>query len=747
MDQSLEVLYQQATQAFECQNYQQAALLYEQLIEQEPDHVQFVWQLGLTYLLLGQEAEAQFTWMMPFSAGSADQVEAWTIDLAQILEAEADRQAKAGEWQTVWLIRQHLRELLPTEIHNLLHLVQAAIRLGRFDTDDLTALTLTPLLRSQSFSNLDPTALLQTVVAALEHDFTNPQVQTFAEAALSQIEDADRILDILVAKVHELDQRSRLADARLMSYLAEMCLRYAPNDLYLLKVLSNCQEQLGDYAEAVVTARHYLAACQTPIDQLTAIGFLCIKLLKLGSGWQEVEVLFDRQKTLIQRLITDYYPDPHQPLLPALLSFCCFYPYSLCDRPAEHRYWQNQLANVLQTDLEFQAQLNGWQRQSRPVLAQGSANRKLRIGYIARYMVQHSVGWLARWLMQHHNLDRFEIYTYHLHVPEISHFTNHWFVQPVTHATQFANTHWVQVAQQIQQDGIDILVDLDSITYTETCRVMALKPAPIQVTWLGFDASGIPAIDYFLADPYVLPDDAQTYYSEKIWRLPQTYVAVDGFELGIPTLRREELRIPNDAIVYFSAQDSRKRHPETIRLQIQILQAVPNSYLLIKGLGDVSTLRESCEQIAIDAGVSIDRLRFLERDGNELVHRANLGIADVVLDTFPYNGATTTLETLWMGIPLVTLVGEQFAARNSYSMMINTGITEGMAWTADEYVEWGVRLGQDLNLRKTIAAKLRQSRQTAPLWNTAAFVRHLEDAYQQMWQIYCNSLSPNSYGC
>ncbi|MFM6077866.1 MAG: hypothetical protein ACKPCI_04985, partial [Dolichospermum sp.] len=107
-----------------------------------------------------------------------------------------------------------------------------------------------------------------------------------------------------------------------------------------------------------------------------------------------------------------------------------------------------------------------------------------------------------------------------------------------------------------------------------------------------------------------------------------------------------------------------------------------------------------------------------------------------VLDTYPYNGATTTLETLWMGVPIVTRVGEQFAARNSYTMMMNVGVTEGLAWSDEEYVEWGVRLGKDEKLRQEVVWKLRKSRQISPLWNGKKFAREMENAYRQMWQRY-----------
>ena len=134
--------------------------------------------------------------------------------------------------------------------------------------------------------------------------------------------------------------------------------------------------------------------------------------------------------------------------------------------------------------------------------------------------------------------------------------------------------------------------------------------------------------------------------------------------------------------------------------------------------------------------MEFDRLRFLPLTNSEAEHRANLAIADVVLDTFPYNGATTTMEILWMGIPLVTRVGEQFVSRNGYTMMMNAGITEGIAWNASEYVEWGVRFGKEPLLRKEVSWKLRRSRQTSPLWNGRQFAKEMEKAYTQMWEIY-----------
>jgi predicted O-linked N-acetylglucosamine transferase (SPINDLY family) len=182
-----------------------------------------------------------------------------------------------------------------------------------------------------------------------------------------------------------------------------------------------------------------------------------------------------------------------------------------------------------------------------------------------------------------------------------------------------------------------------------------------------------------------------------------------------------------------------KRNPSTIRLQMQILKAVPHSYLLIKGAGSQTLIKDLFIGIAKEEGIAEERLRFLSGVANEEIHRANLQIADVVLDTYPYSGATTTLETLWMGIPVVTKVGQQWASRNSYTFMTHAGITEGIAYSDEEYIQWGIQLGMDENLRKTIADKLRISRQISPLWNARQFTKDMENAYRQMWQIYCES--------
>ena len=365
-------------------------------------------------------------------------------------------------------------------------------------------------------------------------------------------------------------------------------------------------------------------------------------------------------------------------------------------------------------------------------------SKLLKIGYMSDYICQHSVGWLLRWTLQYHNPDQFEIYTYSTYNPKdflhdrfIDQYGDH--IRHIPHPIK--NT-----AEQIQADEIDILVDLGSLTEFTACVISAIKPAPVQLTWLGMDASGIPTVDYYIADRFAVPDEAQDYYSEKLIKMPYCYIAVDGFEVDRPSISRTDFGISDDAVIYLSSQGGAKRHPDNMKLQANILAQVPNSYLFIKGMKtDETVIFNNFAELANSMGIEKDRIKIIPATKKEETHRANLSIADIILDTYPYNGATTTLEAMWRGIPLVTRVGQQFAARNSYSMLMNAGVTEGIAWTDEEYVEWGVMFGLNPDLRDRVRWKLRQSKRTSPLWDAKQFTRDLETVYHQIWDTYLKS--------
>ncbi|MBD2517194.1 O-linked N-acetylglucosamine transferase, SPINDLY family protein [Nostoc sp. FACHB-973] len=718
---------QQAQQYFIKGNYIQAASYYEQAIEVEPEAKSHYWNLGLMLLLQGQEAEAQMTWLLGMAEGESQEVEQWTDELIEVLQTEASRREQLTDYSVAWAIRQHIREITPTDVNNLLHLIELSINLETFTGDELTSLGLIDLLDSGQI--LDTQLLLQIFESILVHAPLHPAVFEFTKACLIHISEPKDFINILIPATVKIAHS--MWQPQLAARLIELGLCLEPNHLEILRHLTAFYLRDGNYFEGINTAKLCYSLSNTLVDKISATHLLQRGLMNAPGFWQEAYTVLQQQEYLLNSLIVEQPTDIEAAMILRLFNANYFAPY-LQDNPHKNRQIQNKISEFCQLNLQKQSkeEVKRYRRSSL-----GDKSKLKKIGYLSHCFTNHSVGWLARWLIQHHERENLELYGYFINYKQVRDPLQEWYFHQFTQSYQ-GGIYAEDIAEKISEDEIDILIDLDSITLDVTCEIMALKPAPVQVTWLGWDASGIPAVDYFIADPYVLPESAQKYYSEKIWRLPQTYIAIDGFEVGVPTLRRESLDIPSDAVVYLSAQTGLKRHPDTARSQMKILKEVPNSYFLIKGLADTGSVQEFFIQLAEEEGVASDRLRFLPLDPTESVHRANLAIADIVLDTYPYNGATTTLETLWMGVPLVTRVGEQFAARNSYTMMMNVGVTEGIAWTDEEYIEWGVRLGKDAVLREQISWKLRQSRQTAPLWNAKQFTREMEKAYEQMWQRY-----------
>lgn len=723
---------QQAAASLAQGEYAQAIALYQQLIEAQPDVKAHYWHLGVALLLLGDEADAQTTWMLAMMEGEDEQIEQWSAELAQVVRSQAEQQEASANSKLAWVLRQHLREVAPQDLSNLLHLAQRSVELDRFTGEDLVESGTIALL--QSVPEVDQALLLQTVQAVFKHAPTDLALLDFTAATLDRAADPLPIVQtLMLAGLAIAYEWNRPA---LAAQYAQLCLKPYPQDLEILSHLATFYQNAGQYEQGIETARNWCILARSLPDQVFGAFLLLRGLTRAGGYWKEIFELATLQESLLLSLGDAQTALLDQQTTLKLVPTTFFLPY-IRDDLKRNRLAQNYLFQLCQSSIQTYAadtvaryQQGLALRRDRP-----QGNRRLRIGYFSHCMRRHSVGWLSRWLLQHHDREQFELYGYFWNYQRGNDTLQDWFVEQVDQARKLGRDG-LAIAEQIYQDDIDILIDLDSITADVCSEVMALKPAPIQATWLGWDASGLPAIDYFIADPYVLSEVAEAHYVEKIWRLPHTYIAVDGFEVGVPTLRREDLEIPADAVIYLSGQSASKRHPETVRSQLRILAAVPNSYFLIKGITDDTAIQTYFSEVAEAEGVSRDRLRFLPEVPAESVHRANLAIADVVLDTYPYNGATTTMETLWMGIPLVTRVGEQFASRNSYTMMVNAGIEEGIAWTNDEYVAWGIRFGTDLDLRQQVAWKLWRSRQTAPLWNAKQFTREMENAYKQMWAQY-----------
>ncbi len=697
---------------------------YEAAIEADEKIVSNYWQLGIAYLLAGREDDAQAAWFTQLADATASDIDNLTENLVLFLEQEAEAQFNRSKLEKAWLLRQHIWTLAPDRIENILHSVRLACKIGTLTPESLVEWQVNELLQASVAGSIDD-KLLESAIAAMLDLQDDVSIETIRSCLLTAA-DPQLLISKLISTLFQIfNQRGPQIS---IVQIAEICNQIQPDCLGTIQVLSYFYTGVGYYPQAIATAEQYCRLASALTDRL--FGSYQLQRTHFTAGnWQDPEAIINLHRQLLAEVIQASPQGLNRVQYQPLIVSSFFLPYTE-DNPRINKLLQNQLAAIYQQNIL-------------PILTNSeieitSLQKKtgcIRIGYIGCTLKIHSVGWLSRWLIHHHDRESFQIFLYCLNIDAEDGFNHAWF-RDKADVTSYLNGSYDTIIAQIQADEIDILIDLDSLTYDVTCLVMAHKPAPVQVTWLGWDSTGIPTIDYFIADPYVLPEDAQEYYAEKIWRLPQTYLAVDGFEIGIPTLRRSDLNIPDDAIVYLSSQSGYKRHPDCIKAQMQIIKAVPNSYFLIKGKSDLDTIKNFFGKLAAEVGISLDRLCFLDRDRDEISHRANLAIADIVLDTFPYNGATTTLETLWMGIPMVTQVGQQFAARNSYTFMLNAGIQEGIAWSQEEYIEWGIKLGLDRELRDRIAGKLRSGRTSAPVWNAKQFTLDMEQAYRQMWEIY-----------
>ncbi len=735
MSTTLNDLHQQAQQHLNDKNYSHAESLYQELIAADPTEKMYCWYLGLTLLLQGQELEAQTAWMLAMVDGDSAQTQQWTEELVGVLDTAANDHIEQADAALAWVIRQHLREIDPTHLPNLLHLLRLSIKLGTFDPNDLEQMGITALITKEQAPVTHRALLLDTLKELLELAPLEAPVIDFAAACAVDNSDFHEFALVLLGTAIRVAHA--LARPLVAVQYAKICLSVYPNHLNILGHLSHFYQDANQHEAGIEVARTFCTLAQTLPEQMFGAFTMLRSLIRAASEWDKIFAIFEHQDELVEALVNTS-TDPLDETTVLMLTTTTFHQPYLRDSLAQNRLNQNRLMGFCQQQVERYAsdRIARYQAGFANRRKHDDATRPIRLGYVSHCLRQHSVGWLSRWLFQYHDHDRFQIHGYFWNAEEpIRDSLQQRLVQQVDKA-HILKRDSQEIADRIFADEIDILIDLDSITADVGCETMMMKPAPVQVCWLGWDAPGMPAIDYYIADHYVLPDGAESHYVEKLWRLPQTYIAVDGFEVGVPTLRRDQLDIPTDAIVYWSGQSAYKRHPGTVRAQLEIIKAVPNSYFLIKGITDDTSIQRYFQQIAAEIGVDLSRLRFLPDVAEETVHRANLSIADVVLDTYPYNGATTTLETLWMGLPLVTRVGEHFSSRNSYGMMINAGITEGIAHSEAEYIAWGIKLGQDPELRQKIAWKLQQSRQTSPLWNGKAFTREMENAYLQMWQAY-----------
>ncbi len=362
--------------------------------------------------------------------------------------------------------------------------------------------------------------------------------------------------------------------------------------------------------------------------------------------------------------------------------------------------------------------------------------RRIRIGYVSPDFRSHPTSRFMIGPLGAHNKDNVEIVLY----SDV--------IRPddITAKIQAIGHEWRnivglsddQVAQQIRDDKIDIFVDLTMHMTGNRLLVLARKPAPVQVSYLAYPStSGLTAIDYRLTDRYFDPipeagTSAPKIYSEENRWLPETFWCY-GL-LGTEAQVNELPALTNGHITFGCLNNFCKVNEPVVKAWARVLQAVPNSRMII--LCGEGAPRERTAAIFEAGGVSRSRLEFVAPlppgEYFKLYHRI-----DLALDTWPYNGHTTSLDGVWMGVPVVTRVGRTTPSRGGLSMLFNLGMPELVAWNDDEFVKFACELARDTERLREIRKTLRERLRGSPLMNAPRFVAGMEAAYRAMWEQWC----------
>jgi uncharacterized protein (TIGR03032 family) len=349
----------------------------------------------------------------------------------------------------------------------------------------------------------------------------------------------------------------------------------------------------------------------------------------------------------------------------------------------------------------------------------------LRIGIISKHFRRHSVGWCSRGIIKEWSKLTPHLYLYVTDDSCTDDITAE-FKQMTDNFRDFSQKYPPGILEQLRADNLDILIDMDSVMNPPLALILYHAPAKAVISWLGCEPPYISSKNYYLCDRHTHPESVKIHYQEQLLWMPDFAVAVGDFPATIVDRQavRRSLNIADKDIVYLCVTPGTKVNSKTIRAHIQILQQVPHSILLHKGHYDLEIVRSQYHQECLQAGIDTQRCRFMPRQKREEDHRIIYQIADVGLDTYPYNGGTHNLESLWFNLPIVTLCGQQATSRMGYSFLKAVGIREGVAQNWQEYIDWGVKLGTNADLRHQLQQRLRQSQQKetlSPLWNPQKF--------------------------
>jgi predicted O-linked N-acetylglucosamine transferase (SPINDLY family) len=380
-----------------------------------------------------------------------------------------------------------------------------------------------------------------------------------------------------------------------------------------------------------------------------------------------------------------------------------------------------------------------------PPLWQGTIwrNPKIRLAYVASGYHQHPTAYLSAQLIEIHDRSRFEVLGFSLGPDDDSEIR----ARLIRSFDQFHDVRMKsdrEIAVLMNEMQIDIAVDRSGHTTNARPGIFALRPAPIQVNYLGFPGTlGADFYDYVIADPIVLPCDQQPFYSEKIVHLPDCYLSNDTTRTIPPDAQtRAEAGLPTQSFVFCCFNNNYKITAELFDIWMRLLHRVDGSVLWL--LRENAAAERNLQNEAAARGIAPDRLVFADRLKHEQ-HLARHRLADLFLDTLPLNAHTTGSDALWAGLPLITCRGDAFAGRVGESLLKAVGLPELVTRNLQDYEALALRLATEPPLLRGFRERLRRNRLACPLFDSDRYRRHIEAAYVTMWQIWQRGESLRSF--
>ena len=385
---------------------------------------------------------------------------------------------------------------------------------------------------------------------------------------------------------------------------------------------------------------------------------------------------------------------------------------SISDDPQEQlAAARRYVKNKLNSDVPKLANSNGY------------GHRKIRIGYASGDFCLHPVSLLTVELFELHDREKFEVYGY-CWSPEDGSPMRQRVISAMDHFTKIHTMPDVEAAQLIRRDEIDILVDLQGQTAGARANMLAYRPAPVQITYLGLPATtGLPSIDYVIADKFLIPENEALNYSERPIYMPDVYQVSDRKRNVGPKPDRADCNLPPEGFVFCTFNNNYKYTPELFDAWMNILRRVPDSVLLL--LADNQWSEANLKKEAKARQIDPKRLVFGPRLSPEN-YLARYQVADLFLDSFPFNAGTTANDALWMGLPLLTLTGRSFASRMAGALLTAAKMESLICYNLQDYEEKAVALANDPAEMARLRAHLQGVRNEGVLFDTGRFVRELE---------------------